>query len=301
MLKVGTPVRKKTCIIVAGMHRSGTSAVTRVVNLLGADITRDLMLAAVGDNDRGFWESNTVVAIHDRLLHALGSSYDDPLPLPDHWLETQAALEAKCELSDEIKEDFGDSRLFVVKDPRIARLLPLWLTILDDLAIDPIVVITVRNPLEVAASLGKREGISRAQALLMYIRSYLEAELASRERRRFFVQYDQVLSDWRIIASKLWKVVGPTLPRPKAQVVAEINDFLTFDLYRNKSNRDELTNASHIAHAVVEMFDRMNEAASSGTETALRAAFDQLRLSVTEATTLYQGVIMKSPLRDRPS
>src|SRR5438270_30655 len=41
----------RTCIIVAGMHRSGTSAVARVVNLLGADITRRLMPAFPGDND----------------------------------------------------------------------------------------------------------------------------------------------------------------------------------------------------------------------------------------------------------
>src|SRR5262245_28898391 len=172
MIEVAAPVKKRICIIVAGTHRSGTSAVTRVVNLLGADITRDLMPALAGNNDRGFWESNAVVDIHDRLLHTLGSSYDDPLPLPDRWFETDAALEARRELADEIKKDFSDSRLFVVKDPRITRLLPLWLSLLDELGIEPVVAILVRNPLEVAASLSKREGFSPAQSFLMYVRSY---------------------------------------------------------------------------------------------------------------------------------
>src|SRR5205085_11585012 len=64
----------RTCIIVAGMHRSGTSPTTRLINLLGADVARDL-LPAQPDNPRGFWEPAAVVEIHDRLLAALGSSY----------------------------------------------------------------------------------------------------------------------------------------------------------------------------------------------------------------------------------
>ena len=40
-----------TCIIVAGMHRSGTSATTRVINLLGADIASNLVAGIPGDND----------------------------------------------------------------------------------------------------------------------------------------------------------------------------------------------------------------------------------------------------------
>ena len=286
------PVRKKTCIIVCGMHRSGTSAVTRVVNLLGADIACDLMPAVAGDNDRGFWEPKAVVNIHDHLLHSLGSSYDDPLPLPDRWLETDAAVQAKRRLADEINKDFSDISLFVVKDPRITRLLPLWLALLDELGIEPVIVISVRNPLEVEASLNKRGVLSSAQSLLLYVRSYLEVELASRDRGRIFVQYVQLLSDWHVFAKRLGKVVGPPLPQPKAEFVAEINGFLTLDLYRNRSTREELASASHIADVVVEMFDRMMEAADSDAETALRTSFDRLRDTVAEATKLFQALII---------
>src|SRR5262249_25491530 len=229
MVEVATLVRKRTCIIVCGMHRSGTSAVARVVNLLGADIAQNLMPPVAGDNERGYWESKPVADIHDRLLDALGSSYHDPLTLPERWLETDAALEARRQLADEIDTDFGDSSLFVVKDPRIARILPLWLGLLDERGIEPVVVIPVRNPLEVVASLNKREAIKRdeisaAQSLLMYLRSYLEVELATRERRRLFVQYDQLLSNWRIFAERLGTVVGEPFLRPDAKLVTEIND-----------------------------------------------------------------------------
>jgi hypothetical protein len=131
----------RTCIIVAGMHRSGTSATARVVNLLGADIASDLMPSITGDNDRGFWESVTTFNLHERLLTGLGSGWDDPYPLPDGWLETDAAREAKRGIVDHLDKEFGESKMFVVKDPRLTRLLPLWLEALDELAIAPIIVI----------------------------------------------------------------------------------------------------------------------------------------------------------------
>ena len=292
LLEVAAPLQR-TCIIVAGMHRSGTSAVTRVVNLLGADITRTLMLPMAGNNDRGFWEPARVVEIHDRLLHALGSSYDDPLPLPEGWLESNAAQETKQRLAEEIEKDFADSSLFVMKDPRVARLLPLWLALLDQLEIEPVVVIPIRNPLEVASSLAKREGLSAAQSLLIYARSYLETELASRRRRRLFVRYDQLLNDWRILEGKLRTMLGSLLPRPRAELAIEIESFLTRDLYRNRCTRAELGNAPHVACTVVEIFDRMVKVSESAVaESTFRKAFDRLRETVGEATRLYQGIVL---------
>jgi hypothetical protein len=188
------PSMSRRCVIVAGMHRSGTSATTRVVNLLGADIASTMLPATPGDNDRGYWESAAVVEIHDQLLRALGSAFDDPFPLPEGWLDSSFVRDAQDRLADEIRKDFDGSRIFVVKDPRIARLLPLWLDLLDTLAIEPVVVIPVRNPLEVAVSLGRRDAYSvpPAQSLLLYVRSYLDTELASRGRQRLFVRYEQL-------------------------------------------------------------------------------------------------------------
>ena len=58
---VNTETRK--VILVLGMHRSGTSAVTRCLNLLGAEIGSKLLPPAE-DNRSGFWEHADVVSIH---------------------------------------------------------------------------------------------------------------------------------------------------------------------------------------------------------------------------------------------
>jgi glycosyltransferase involved in cell wall biosynthesis len=281
----------RLCIIVAGMHRSGTSAVTRVVNLLGADIAREIMPAAAGNNDRGFWEPLVIANIHDQLLYQLGSSWDDPFPLPHRWIESTAAREAKRNLAAEIEKDFAESRLFVVKDPRIARLLPLWLELLDELRIEPVVVVPLRNPLEIAASLERRDQFPLAKSLLLYIRSYLETELVSRERRRFFVRYEQLLDDWSVFAVRLADLAGPYLRSLSASGAAEINKFLTVELSHHRSSREQLASAPQIAATVVEMFDRLAEAADTGDETSLRRSFDRLRETLTEATKLFQGLV----------
>jgi hypothetical protein len=280
----------RRCIIVAGMHRSGTSAVARVVNLLGADIARELMPVRF-DNDQGFWESLAVAKIHDLLLHLLGSAWHDPFPLPDRWIEADATQQAKRALAEEVRKDFVDSRLFVVKDPRITRLLPIWLEILDQLAIEPIVVIPVRNPLEVAASLESRDQLSTARSLLMYVRGYLEVELQSRGRRRLFVRYDQLLDDWRPFATRLADVAGSQMAVPSPDQAAEIGGFLRFALRHHRYSRADLAAARDVAAMVVEMFDRMRETADSGDETALRRSFDRLRETTAEATRLFQGLV----------
>jgi hypothetical protein len=86
------------------MHRSGTSATARVVNLLGADIAGNLVAGIPGDNDRGFWESHATYRLHDRLFAALNSAWDDPYPLPDGWWKTDAAREAKRALETRLRD-----------------------------------------------------------------------------------------------------------------------------------------------------------------------------------------------------
>ena len=44
-------------IIVLGMHRAGTSAVTRLINMMGAYLgPNNLLMPASSDNPKGYWE-----------------------------------------------------------------------------------------------------------------------------------------------------------------------------------------------------------------------------------------------------
>ena len=60
--------RKKHAILVLGMHRSGTSPLTRVLNLLGAKLPNNVMPPAPNNNEQGFWESRDLMVINDDIL-----------------------------------------------------------------------------------------------------------------------------------------------------------------------------------------------------------------------------------------
>ncbi len=181
-------------LLVLGMHRSGTSAVAGALCLAGVDLGTDLM-APGSDNPKGFFEHAGVVAVHDRLLHALERAWNDPRPLPDGWLDTPAAAEASVALEALLRAEFAGSALWAVKDPRMCRLLPLWWPILGRMGVRPAALFVLRHPDEVAASLAARNDWPPGLSRLLWIQHLLEAEAASREVSRTVLAYARLLED----------------------------------------------------------------------------------------------------------
>ena len=186
----------RTALVVVGMHRSGTSAISRVLNLLGADMPKKL-LPPRSSNPAGFWESKDVMILHDKILSGAGTSWDDPGFLPAFW-DSKEYLEAyQKKFAEIIENELADSNFFVLKDPRISRFVPLTASALKKISISPKFVIAIRNPLEVAASLKKRDDFHLGKSLLLWLDHSLRAEKMTRNFPRAFVLYEEMLTDWR--------------------------------------------------------------------------------------------------------
>src|SRR4051812_19368334 len=72
-------LREVRLVSVIGMHRSGTSLVARITNLLGVDFGATAeMLPAAPRNPSGFWENARLVELNDELLDALGGNATTP-------------------------------------------------------------------------------------------------------------------------------------------------------------------------------------------------------------------------------
>lgn len=71
---------RRLAVLVLGMHRSGTSVLTRAIALLGASLPSDLHPPGA-DNPDGYWEPAGLQRINDRLLQAAGSAWLDIAPL----------------------------------------------------------------------------------------------------------------------------------------------------------------------------------------------------------------------------
>jgi hypothetical protein len=143
-------------VLVLGMHRSGTSAATRLVNVLGP------ATCAPGDMVRGPWnpsghfESRTLMHLNNSLLRQMGRAWWYPPPVGEGY----AAVAARITTTPaQARRAFGRvhrSSPWVWKDPRTSVLLPFWRTALGPRLA---AVVVVRNPVEVAVSMQRRHAV----------------------------------------------------------------------------------------------------------------------------------------------
>ncbi|HQQ57983.1 MAG TPA: glycosyltransferase [Thermomonas sp.] len=245
-------------LLVLGMHRSGTSAFTRVLNLHGVALGENLMPAGP-DNPSGFWEHADVVAVHERLLAALERTWDDPRPLPDNWLASAAAQTAFDALVAIVQRDFAGVSLWAVKDPRLCRLLPLWQRVLERCGVALRVVLVSRPPKEVVGSLARRDGLPPAIGELLWARYLLESVHASSGCRRVLLRYDALLADWRTQLQRVAQVLGVEL-HASADVARQIDAFLDPQL-RHHQTADTADSAA--AMALLPLLTTLPEPAAS--------------------------------------
>ncbi len=275
---------KRTALLILGMHRSGTSALTRTTGLLGCKLPKDLMPAAANNNETGFWESIEVSRLNDDVLTSAGSAWDDWRPLDHHWARSVAFSELKTRACGVLEESFGDAPLLVLKDPRICRIVPFWLDVLLRCRIDPLCVHLIRNPIEVAESLRRRDGFTSAKSYMLWLRHVLDAEITTRGLRRSFISYEGLLSDWRLTVEKLHNDLALDWPNSTSTAGADIADFLTNRLRHNISSAEALRSNSEIPTWVKLAFDALCKLVSDGKSSAALSELDQVRMEFNRAS-----------------
>lgn len=227
----------KKAVLILGMHRSGTSALSRVLNFLGCDLPHTLMGA--GDaNPTGHWESQAIMDLNNKVLASGGSAWDDWLEFNQNWYRSPVFPDFVDQGKNVIEAEYGSSPLFVLKDPRNCRLARFWFAVLEKAAVEPLIALPIRNPLEVASSLEARDGMHRDVGLLLWLRHVLDAEEASRGRARFIGSYKQLLGNWPLLANRLQDDLGIVWPRMSSLSSQEIDHFVDRDA-KHHSATDE--------------------------------------------------------------
>jgi GT2 family glycosyltransferase/glycosyltransferase involved in cell wall biosynthesis len=193
-------------VCVTGMHRSGTSMVARVVNLLGVDFgSTDEMLPAAADNPRGFWENQPIKLVNDRVLREFGGTWQRPPALPDAWQTAEALDPLRKEGVEVLASSFtGDTVGW--KDPRTSLTLPFWRTV------QPVqrAIVVLRNPHEVAASLLARNGFPTEKSARLWLRYTVMALLNAPDH--LLVDYERCLRQTDDVLDEITSHLG--LPPP---------------------------------------------------------------------------------------
>jgi hypothetical protein len=152
-------------VLVIGMHRSGTSALAGALDAMGfeAGPSDDLMEGDEG-NPQGYFELRSIASLNDEMLAHYRGRWDSPPLLAPGWEHDDAATQFAARARDALTALYS-SKTYVLKDPRISLLLPLWRQVTDATTC---AIVMVREPLEVAASLTRRNGLPTNSGLALW-------------------------------------------------------------------------------------------------------------------------------------
>lgn len=260
-------------ILVLGMHRSGTSAVTGMLEALGVDLGTRLAPGHEEINAKGYKEHMEIADLHDALLAAAGSTWDDVLELPDIWWHTGACRAVLHRLASAVERDFAAAPLWGVKDPRMCLTVPVWFEILERVGAEPRFLLPLRHPLQVAKSLARRDGMETRRGVHLWLRHVLAAESATRSHPRCIVFYDRVLSDPAGEAERIAAELD-LRGRVAADSARRAAGFIEAGLRRQTGQDDE----DQVLAAMDPLAARVYETFKSGAEdSALHAAIDDAR------------------------
>jgi hypothetical protein len=150
-------------VSIAGMHRSGTSMVAQMLHEAGLDLgPSERLMPPTVDNPEGYWEHLDFVDVNESLLAAAHSAWDFPPAADFDWTAARlASIRARAEA---LVAGFDGDAFWGWKDPRNCLTLPFWRQIAPSLK----VVFVVRNPLEVALSLKRRNQFSFPLAIALW-------------------------------------------------------------------------------------------------------------------------------------
>jgi hypothetical protein len=291
--KSGQPERR--AILILGMHRSGTSALSGVACILGAAAPHTLLPANFA-NPHGYWESLPLIQAHSELLASAGTSWDDWRRLSPHWYGSEDAQRFHGRIRDVLESEYAQEPLFVVKDPRLCRFMPFFLSVLDDMAVAPIALFSIRDPLEVAFSLRRRDGFSITKSVALWLRHVLEAEFYSRGMPRCIISYQNLMQDWRRQIARASETTGIVWPSDSETSAKSIEKFLSMDLYHEKNESGELEKHPDILFLAAETYRLLSEISKPGADSDLFSQIDAMRAKFDEASDFFGAILRTEEL-----
>jgi hypothetical protein len=149
-------------------------------------------------NPRGYWEPRKAVHLNDAILRRHGSAAFDP----SLRLQEEGAFDAeeKAACIAEIGAFLNRlpaAPLVLIKENRISLLSGVWFEAARLARLDIAVVIPVRHPQEVIASCAAAVRASPELSSALWLKYNLLAERHTRALPRVFVDYVNLLDNWR--------------------------------------------------------------------------------------------------------
>ena len=281
-------MRRPDIVCVLGMHRSGTSLLTRILNLIGLYLgSEQVSIQPAEDNPKGHWEHSDIVSLNDAILKRYGGSWDEPPLLPTDW-ETASLLDDLRQRAQVLIEDqFAGVHLWGWKDPRTCLTLPFWQQLLPEMRY----LICLRNPWDVARSLQHRNSFSAEKSSSLWFRYVNSAFEHSEGKRRLVVFYEDLMDNCLRELQRLSDFLGKPELAKQAEVQKSVQEFAEQSLQHHRTSIVQATahpgialrtRALYIAQRITVGFGR-KEIVEQGFDREIERALDILNLYSSKA------------------
>ena len=253
-------------VFVLGMHRSGTSALARVLNLMGLYFGgEEVGIGRSAENEKGFWERRDVRALNDAMLFEAGCDWDCLSSLNIDALPAQQRARYVA-LAGDIVLKLDAHRPWFVKEPRLCALFPIWRAASET----PICVHVFRNPLEVASSLHDRNGVPLQVGLALWEAYNVRALAGAAGLPRLCASFESLLqrpaATGGAVHAALQKLGDYPLRLPTEP---ELTRFLDPRMHRRRHSEDELRSVANAGQLAV--YDLLRDAVASAPDAPIDA------------------------------
>jgi glycosyltransferase involved in cell wall biosynthesis/SAM-dependent methyltransferase len=240
-------------VMVLGMHRSGTSVVARLLNMMGMYFAPEgQALPPTADNPKGYWERNDVVLLNEGILANLGCTWE------------RVSKFDLANISNDLHKEFNNqagniiynldaNRPWMLKDPRLCLTLPLWRELLEV----PVCILVYRSPIQIAQSMQNRDKFAINFGLALWEFYTLHALKASQDLPRILVCYQDLITKPVETTAKLYEqlqqfdITGIRHPSDK-----EIRAFIDTQLFRATAGEDlQHAYINHYQAELVQQFE----------------------------------------------
>ncbi len=253
---------KKRIIVVLGVYRSGTSALTKSLETIGVRLSDPSQITFNSFNEKGDWEDILFSSFNRELIKALYSlegRYRDMMPLTEKEVNFLCDQGFFARASRLLLERLSDSTPFAMKDPKFCTLLPFWKKVFKECGVQVSFVIALRNPLNVVASIDAAEKIlgkyPHEKSFWIWISYILSCLEHTEGYERLLVDYGELVKHPAHQVERIARACQLEINDESLRVYC--NDFMDRSLCHFHEKEDHLFEGSFCRAFAMEMYEAL--------------------------------------------
>jgi len=193
----------KNMVIVLGVQRSGTSAITKSLSSVNASFGCNLLEEHKKVNPTGFWEDSDILLLNEKILMHLDLTWSSLRPIRLTDFSENDLEEFYKDATALLMSKMSDNKLFALKEPRITKLFVFWDYVIKKNKINCKYIIALRDPNDVANSFKRLENtmVSAIETKKQYVYklwiSYLISVVSVFDEPSdiYIIEYERILEN----------------------------------------------------------------------------------------------------------